>query len=113
MWTAAVDLVVSCYCITGSFPPSETYGLTSQIRRAAVSIPANVAEGNGRGSRGSYVHHVQIALGSLSELRTLIEISTRLEFISLAQLSTLTPQVELVGRLLFGLYKALKRLPEP
>ena len=112
-WTAAVDLVVTCYRVTGSFPASETYGLISQIRRAAVSIPANVAEGNGRGSRGAYAHHVQIALGSHTELRALVEISDRLGFLSPEHLALLMPQVELVGRLLSGLCKALKRPPIP
>ncbi len=112
-WNAAVDLVVTCYRVTGSFPASETYGLISQIRRAAVSIPANVAEGNGRGSRGAYVYHVQIALGSHSELRALVEISGRLGFLSPEHLALLMPQVELVGRLLSGLCKALRRPPDP
>ena len=73
-----MDLVEQVYRATATFPKSELYGLTGQVRRAAVSIPANVAEGKCRPTTGAYAHHVGIALGSQGELETCIEIAARL-----------------------------------
>jgi len=70
VWGRSMDLAEACYKISRQFPPSEIYGLTSQIRRAAVSIPANIAGGHGRRNLGDYVHHLSIANGSLKELET-------------------------------------------
>jgi len=70
VWQKAMDLVVQCYNLTKNFPNSELYGLTSQLRRAAVSIPSNIAEGHGRSSTKAYVNHLMIAHGSLMELET-------------------------------------------
>jgi len=69
-WKKAMDLVEGTYALTKSFPGTERFGLTSQIQRAVVSIPANIAEGNARKHRGDYVHHLSIARGSLAELET-------------------------------------------
>jgi four helix bundle protein len=119
VWHVSLDLVVLLYRITDCFPRSETYGLTSQLRRAAVSIPANIAEGNARGSTAAYLNHVNVALGSRAELETLIEISSRLGLITEAQRNQLNALVNELGRLLSGLRSALKRrlasraVPEP
>jgi four helix bundle protein len=75
-----MELAVDCYRITASFPRSELYGLTSQIRRAAVSIPSNVAEGHRRRTTKAHMNHVSIGLGSSGELDTCIALSERLNF---------------------------------
>ncbi len=70
VWEKAMDLVVESYRLTQLFPRGETYGLTAQIQRAAVSIPANIAEGHGRDHLGNYLRHLSVANGSLMELET-------------------------------------------
>jgi len=70
IWQRGIQLCIRCYQITEHFPPSERYGLTSQIRRASVSVPSNIAEGYGRASKSQYIHFLHIALGSLRELDT-------------------------------------------
>lgn len=79
IWQEGMAVVETVYRLTGEWPKAEVYGLTSQARRAAVSIPANIAEGSGRGSPGEWVRFSRIALGSAYELMTLIEISVRLK----------------------------------
>jgi four helix bundle protein len=85
VWQRSMDLVVEVYRITRAFPRSELYGLTDQTRRAAASVPANIAEGNGRLFRKEYAHHVSIARGSIAELSTCLEIAQRLEYVSPAR----------------------------
>src|SRR5262245_42799349 len=80
VWQVAMSFVTRCYEMTKDFPASELYGLTSQIRRAAVSVPANIAEGHARDSTKEYLHHVSIALGSAAELQTLLQLSRPLGF---------------------------------
>jgi len=75
-----LELVIACYKLTSHFPKQEQYGLTFQIRRAAVSIPSNIAEGRFRGTKGEYVHFLRIAYGSSAELETQIEIAKQLGF---------------------------------
>ena len=74
-WQVSVELVKSLYELTETFPTRETYGLTTQIRRAAVSVPSNIAEGQGRKSTPAYTNHLSIAFGSLMELKTQIQIA--------------------------------------
>jgi four helix bundle protein len=107
VWQKAMDLVVACYRLTERFPKSELYGLTSQLQRAAVSVPANIAEGKGRGATGAYLNHLSIAAGSLAELDTHVGVAERLRYISHADLQSLTLQLEEVGRILTGLRKSL------
>jgi len=85
VWQKAVELVIECYKATRDFPSTERYGLTSQLQRAAVSVPANIAEGKGRGFNGSYVNHLAIANGSLCELETHIEIAKQLGYLRIDQ----------------------------
>lgn len=80
VWQRAMSLVEMVYSLTETFPDSERFGLTSQMRRSAVSIPANLAEGHGRSHRREYLHHVSFARGSLCELETLLILSARLGY---------------------------------
>jgi four helix bundle protein len=115
VWQVAMTLVVSCYDITASLPKSELYSLTSQLRRAATSIVANVAEGHNRRSRRAYLYHVDVALGSQAELETLLEVACRLRYVVADDVRDVMLSVERVGRMRHGLARALDRgnvLPE-
>jgi len=80
IWRAAISLVEDAYRSTRGWPREEVYGLTSQVRRAAISVPTNIAEGAGRGSPGEFARFIQIAVGSMYELDTLFEIAGRLGY---------------------------------
>jgi four helix bundle protein len=108
VWKQSMSLVESCYRATAGFPKSELYGLTSQLRRAAVSIPSNIAEGHCRRSTRAFLNHVSIALGSQAELETCIELGARLSFLSASGKESLAAQAASVGRLLNGLSRALE-----
>lgn len=109
VWQHSMDLVVDVYTITRDFPRSELYGVTDQIRRAASSVPSNVAEGNGRLYRKEYAHHVSIARGSISEVSTVLEIAQRLKYVSPPQVAPLLKQAEAISRMLLMLMRALER----
>ena len=111
VWQEAMNLVEMIYLQTKTFPKEEIYGLTSQIRRAAVSIPANIAEGNGRQSRKEYLQFLSIANGSIKELETHILIAERLNFLTKEKAEQLQTQLQSVGKLLSGLRKSL--VPDP
>ena len=81
VWKKSMDVVVQCYETTRAFPASEQYGLTGQIQRAAVSVPANIAEGQARQHRKEFLHHLSIAHGSVAELETHVEIAKRIGYI--------------------------------
>ena len=81
VWQKAMDLVIEIYSLTRSFPKSEIFGLSSQMQKAAVSVPSNIAEGHGRESTKSYIFHLSISKGSLQELETQLIIATRLKYI--------------------------------
>ena len=102
----AVDLTVLVYDVTKQLPPSERFGLCTQMRRAAVSIPANVAEGQACGEDGRYIHHLRIAIGSLGELMTHVEITRRLELLAPAALTSLESLLTRVSQLLHGLLRS-------
>jgi four helix bundle protein len=108
-WKQGITLVEECYKASASFPKSELYGLTSQLRRASVSIPANLAEGHARRTTKAYLNHVSTAIGSQAELATCIELSSRLGFLVLAERDRILTLSDSVGRLLYGLYRALER----
>jgi len=108
VWQRAVDLVADCYGLTKQLPKSETYGLTGQIQRAAVSIPANIAEGHGREHIGDYLRHLSIANGSLMELETHILIAQRLSYFSTADVERLLGQCGELSRMLSRLTKKLR-----
>ena len=80
VWKRSMELVLAVYVLTENFPRTEIYGLTSQMRRCAVSIPSNIAEGRSRGTRKDYLQFLRVSLGSAAELETQIEISKQLPF---------------------------------
>jgi four helix bundle protein len=82
VWQRAIELVEAIYQLSREFPSDERFGLTAQMRRAAVSVPSNIAEGYGRLQRGKYVHHLAIANGSLQEIETQLVIAGRLQYVS-------------------------------
>ena len=106
-WQRGMDLVVRVYGLTKEWPREEIYGLTAQARRAAVSVPANIAEGYGRSGRASYVHFLKIAQGSLKELETHIEIAERLGFVAADQCREALAESVTAGKLLNGLIRSL------
>ncbi|MBE2266486.1 MAG: four helix bundle protein [Flavobacteriales bacterium] len=108
VWQKSMDLVESIYQITWSFPKEEIFGLTSQMRRAAVSIPSNIAEGQSRNSNGEFRQFLGIAQGSLSELETQLMISQRLKLISSEQMQIPIQLCQEVGKMLNGLKSSLK-----
>jgi four helix bundle protein len=107
-WQVSMTFVESCYKATVNFPREETYGLTSQLRRAAISIPANLAEGYCRRSTKVYANHVSIALGSHGEIETYIDLAARLRFLPDAARAQLEQEAGSVGRLLSALHRSLK-----
>jgi len=110
VWKRSMDLVVDVYALTRDFPRSELHGLKNQIRRAAASVPSNVAEGNGRRYRKEYAPHVSIARGSISELSTYLEIA-RLGYATSDQIHPLLKQAEDISRMLLMLMRPVSRLP--
>ena len=109
VWQKAMDLVAESYVLSGKLPKTETYGLTSQIQRAAVSIPANIAEGHGREHLGDYLHHLSVANGSLMELETHLLLATRLSFVTEREVGRLLEKTAEVSRMLSGLTRSLKQ----
>ena len=109
VWTRAMDLVEVCYKLTELLPQSEIYGLSSQIRRAAVSIPANIAEGHGRRNLGEYLQHLSIANGSLKELETHLLIAGRLNYCAANQIVPTLDTCAEIGRMLSGLIQKLRQ----
>jgi four helix bundle protein len=107
VWRIGLDLVETIYRCTAEFPKSEVYGLTAQMRRAAVSIPSNIAEGQARTSSKEFLHFLSFALGSLAELETQLELAARLRYpetlISVAQ-----AQAELLGKKLHCLQASIR-----
>jgi four helix bundle protein len=107
VWQFAMDLVERIYRHTQKFPKEELYGLTSQIRRAVISIPSNIAEGHTREHLKEYLHHISIAQASLAEVETQFEIATRLHYASPEQLDQVLSEVQSLGRQLYALRNSL------
>jgi four helix bundle protein len=107
VWQAGIELVRIVYELTPKFPRSETYGLASQMQRAAVSIPSNIAEGHARESTKEYLQHLSIAQASLAELETQLEIARQLNYIPAADTTQLLEKISSLGRQLFALRNAL------
>ena len=108
VWREAKLLAASIYRATESFPKREWYGLTSQIRRSAVSVPSNIAEGQGRLTRGEFIQFLGHARGSLQEMRTQLEIALDLKYLSNADLESLESHAEQVSRMLNGLIDSMR-----
>ena len=108
VWQKSMDLTVSIYQVTEGFPKEETYGLTSQIRRAAASIPANIAEGQGRRLGGEFQQFLAHARGSLLELDTHLELALRLDYLNSERYAVLNQRIVEVGKMLNGLLRSLR-----
>jgi four helix bundle protein len=108
VWQVAMDLAVRAYTVTRGFPNGERFGLTSQLRRAAISSPANIAEGRCRLGRAEYRHFVSIARESTGELDTELELAARLGFLNAADATVLRETMTSVGRMLTNLAKSLR-----
>ncbi|NEU73105.1 four helix bundle protein [Hassallia byssoidea VB512170] len=111
VWQEGMNLAEACYQLTRTFPKDELYGMTSQIRRASASIPANVAEGYGREYRAEYIRHLRIAQGSLKELETHLLLSARAG-VGLTTTQAVNPilnKSESVGKLLRALIRSLEK----
>lgn len=108
VWRQAMDLARDCYFLTRRLPREELYGLTSQIRRAAISVPANIAEGNGRRTRKDYISFLYIAQGSLRELETYLILIVEAELLSGEDTTPLQTQLDSVARLLNRLIHSME-----
>jgi four helix bundle protein len=109
VWQAAMDLAEQCYLVTRAFPMDEQFGMTSQIRRAAVSIPANIAEGQGREYTKEFLHFLSIARGSLREVETHLLLCCRVGLLDQDKLDPLLELAERIGQMLTALRKALQK----
>ncbi len=107
VWQKSMALVTEIYKLSKSFPKSEMYGLTSQTRRCAISIPSNIAEGYGRGSTNEYIHFLRIAISSLYELQTQIGISLNLRYLNRGNFDKIYELTREVERMLSSLIKKL------
>jgi len=106
-WKKGIELVTDVYRLTQKFPKQEIYGLTSQIRRAAVSIPSNIAEGQGRMSRGEFKQFLGHARGSVFELESQVLIARNLAYLNMEEGESLLERIAELGRVLNGLLKSL------
>ena len=108
VWTKAFELTIAVYRETARMPDQERFGLVSQMRRSAVSVASNIAEGNGRAHRGDYLRHLSIALGSLSELETQLLLCIVLSYIGSLDGATLLAELSTVSRMLLALQRSLR-----
>ena len=113
VWQGAMDLVVQIYAITKTFPREEMYGLTSQLRRAAVSVPSNIAEGRSKRSTRDFMRFINIAYGSLAEIETQLLISERLHYLSADETAVILEKSATIGRMLNGLLAGLEKKLSP
>lgn len=109
VWKKAIDLAVLSYILTGFFPKEEKYGLISQIQRACVSVPSNIAEGCGRVSDKELQHFVSISMGSSYELETQMILASKFGYITKEKLTEFEVLVSEVQRMLFGFYNSLSK----
>lgn len=109
VWKKSIDLVTLIYKFTANYPKDEMYGLTSQIRRCAVSIPSNIAEGSARTTRKDFSHFLAIALGSVAELETQLIISKNLNYLPETVLNELMPELISIRRMTLGLRKSINK----
>ena len=107
VWQKAVELVTAVYIATLNFPRQEVFGLTSQLRRCAVSVPSNIAEGQGRATKGEFIQFLSHARGSLFELETQVCIATKLGYLSTERSRSLALRAEEIARILNGLLTSL------
>ncbi|MEI9993284.1 MAG: four helix bundle protein [Rhizomicrobium sp.] len=108
VWQQAMTLAEACYGLTRSFPRDELFGMTSQIRRSAASIAANIAEGHGREATGSFIQHLRIAQGSLKELETHLLLASRVGITTTAKAGPALDQCQSIGKMLRALIRSLE-----
>lgn len=108
VWKKSVSLVTSIYEVTKTFPKDEIYGITNQIRRSAVSIPSNIAEGSARKGEKEFIQFLYISLGSLAELETQLIIANNLKYVNLNDYELMTGRLEEIRKMLIGLIKFVK-----
>ncbi|MCV0398076.1 MAG: four helix bundle protein [Rhizobiaceae bacterium] len=109
VWKEAMELAAECYKLSRALPREEAFGLTAQIRRASASVPANIAEGYGRESSGSYVQFLRNAQGSLKELETHLLLAEKVELLGGTGLEPILARADAVGRMLRGLIRSIQR----
>lgn len=109
VWQKAMDFAVACYQATDRFPKTQTYRLCDQLQRAAVSVPSNIAEGQGRAYTKEFLHHLSCARGSLYEAETQIILADRLGYLESGEVKSLLDTAAEVGRMLNGLISSLER----
>jgi four helix bundle protein len=109
VWQRAIELVEAVYVVSAGFPKEERFGLTAQMRRAAVSVPSNIAEGHARSSTRDYLRFLSISLGSLAELDTQMLIARRLRFAEEGTIGPLEQESDRLGRMLRNLIRSLKQ----
>ncbi len=109
VWQKAMDLVEICYRLTRKFPKNETYGLASQLQRAAVSVPSNIAEGRHRKHSKEFLQHLSIAYASLAEVETHVQIAGRLDYTDKNQVNNVLNQTSEIGRMLNGLRSSIEK----
>ena len=107
VWQRSMDLVETVYRLTANFPPVEQWGLVSQMRRAAISVPSNIAEGFGRQATGEYRHHLSIGRGSLLELETQILLGKRLKYLQPSDSDSILKEIDEISRMLATLIAKL------
>ncbi len=112
-WQQGMELVELIYEISAKWPKSELYGLVSQVRRAAVSVVSNIAEGQGRNSRGEFLQFLGNARGSLLETETQILVAERLKYVNAEESQRVVDKIDRVSRLLYGLMQSLKKTEKP
>lgn len=108
VWNLSIELVTAIYKITQKFPEEEKYGLTAQIRRAAVSIPSNIAEGAARGSDKEFIRFLYFSMGSTMELETQFIISKNLSYLNEETFNKINTELNSIGKMINGLIKHLK-----
>ena len=106
VWQKSVDLIVDLYSATRSFPSEERFGITAQLRRAAISIASNIAEGNGRGTTKDYIRFLSISRGSIYEVRSLLVVCQRLDFLALDSGTHFAGRTNEIGRMLSACARA-------
>ncbi len=109
VWQESVDLVTEIYKLTNSFPDKEKFGIVSQVRRSAISIPSNISEGAGRNTKGEFKSFLGNSFGSICELETQLIISNNLNYLSTLELERLTIKIKTIQKKIFNLIKSLNK----
>lgn len=109
IWQRSINLAVDVYALTGEFPKEEVYGLSQQLRRSAVSVPSNIAEGAGRGSNAQFKYFLEISMGSCNEMQTQLELSLRFNYISREKADVILDEAYQVYKMILAFYNTLQK----